>query len=216
MTCGDYMAHWNDCLDAATPPSPILRARWIDHEANCPDCRRLGIVYEALSKTLPTPRPSSSMAGRILSAWEHSALDPAILPLIPRWRRSAAVLAVLAASAVIAAVVRFAPPPARVQPEATPASRPWDVALADAASATLELARETSAPVARIGQDVLVASRVDRDPTPSRASGTMVESVSRNLSEGIRPIEGTARRAFSFLLAPERPAKTSPSRDPGA
>jgi hypothetical protein len=101
-----------------------------------------------------------------------------------------------------------------------PRQRNLSAALAQATSATLDLAREASAPAARLGQDVYIAG-LPREigwPVaiePSAASSEMIQSVSRTVKSGVGPLSGSARRAFSFLIAPAS-GRISAQDDPGA
>ena len=113
-----------------------------------------------------------------------------------------------------------APAPAHVR-----AIDPGDLteALADATSATWDLAREASAPAARVGRQVLddaaaipgtpsaLAMPVAVAPAPE-----VWQTVGDRLSAGVRPLSGTARRAFSFLLGPppDGDGRGAPPRPP--
>jgi hypothetical protein len=85
---------------------------------------------------------------------------------------------------------------------------PLTDALADATSATWDLAREASAPAARLGRDVLGAAALPGSPTapetpdPSASAAVVLRQVGDRVNEGVRPLSGSARHAFSFLLGP--------------
>jgi hypothetical protein len=109
-------------------------------------------------------------------------------------------------------------------------SRVLTVALAEATSATLDLARSASEPAARISRQMLDAatepeSRPGGTDMPKRATdvvaampafkslapdpsiaGAMLHEVGGQLALGVSPLSRTARHAFSFLLGPA-PAK---------
>ena len=85
------------------------------------------------------------------------------------------------------------------------ATRPLGDSLAEATSATWELAREASAPAARIGRVAWIEA-----PAPSPAIGVappspspgVLREVGSRVGAGVRPLSGTARNAFGFLLDP--------------
>ena len=97
-----------------------------------------------------------------------------------------------------------------VEPPRT--ERPITESLAEATSATLSLARETSAPAARVGKQVLASATLPKADwpveMPTRAEpAEVLQSVGSRVEEGVRPLSGAARSAFSFLLpsAPKAP-----------
>jgi hypothetical protein len=103
---------------------------------------------------------------------------------------------------------RVAPPP-----------RPLLESVADATSATLALARETSAPAARIGREVLSSANLSSTDwtvsLPSNEAGNVLQSVGSQVEAGVRPLSGTARSAFGFLLpavAPDAAVAKQPSK----
>ena len=81
-------------------------------------------------------------------------------------------------------------------------------ALAHATSATRDLARATSELVARIGREVInlaVSAGPDRSVPPSLAENPapdVLQDLGHRVDEGIKPLSGTARHAFGFLLGP--------------
>jgi hypothetical protein len=118
--------------------------------------------------------------------------------------------------------------------EPTAGSTALNRALAEATSATWDLARSASEPAARISRDVLDAT-TQGDPRPNEAGGpsstdppgameglaslsvpmpsldplapdasTVLQQVGDHLSAGVQPLSSTARHAFSFLLGPPR------------
>ena len=223
MTCRDYQALWNSCLDEPGILTSSLGDVFAAHEADCPPCRRIGFTYRMLMKRLPAPNSPSGLADRIVSAWEGRRHGVRIFPAPRTWRRPVGLVISCAAAVLLAVVLRgwAVPSPKRLLPLERTAVRSWDVALASTASATLDLARETSAPVARIGQDVFHAAGLKAQMPPLQAgssdsSETMVGAVSRRVNAEIRPLGGTARRAFSFLITPKPPDRRPSSRDSGA
>ncbi|MFO0887685.1 MAG: hypothetical protein U0790_00915, partial [Isosphaeraceae bacterium] len=72
-------------------------------------------------------------------------------------------------------------------------------AVAEFTSASLSLAKQTSAPAARLGLDALARP----EPTDTPEEGVSLQQLGTRLGEEISPLRGSTRRAFSFLLAPE-------------
>jgi len=110
-------------------------------------------------------------------------------------------------------------PPAGHAPEPTAQNESLTLAgaLADAASSTLELARETSAPAGRVGRAVFAsasASLPDAEtPAPDVSvvpNSRVLRSVGGRVGAGVRPLSGSARNAFGFLL------RTAPGDEPVA
>ena len=88
-------------------------------------------------------------------------------------------------------------------------------ALADATSATIDLARETSAPVGRV---VLASTRITAsEPSlPLRVpsvvpTADVLRSVGNRVGAGVKPLSGSARGAFGFLI---RSAPVEPRPEP--
>jgi hypothetical protein len=224
MTCRDHALLWNACLDEPSCLTPDRRRELDAHEASCPSCQRIGAAFRILTDHLPAPTPPTGLSDRVIAAWEGRGLGEGVAPTLLGWRTAYALAACAAAAIPVAFFLRGwtgrDPAPARPIARISPA-RPWNVALADTASATLDLARETSAPVARIGKDALVASRWNRGDVPAdvaapRSAETLVDEVSRRVNAGIRPLGGTAKRAFSFLSAPSPPTRVRSPGDSGA
>jgi len=118
-------------------------------------------------------------------------------------------------------------------------SRLLNDALAEATSATWDLARSASEPAARISRQMLDAA-IEPDsrprdlgnrgreaevsvtmptltslaPDPS-AAGTMLQEVGDRLASGVGPLSSTARHAFGFLLGPA-PTKLEGRKTPPA
>jgi hypothetical protein len=118
---------------------------------------------------------------------------------------------------------------------------PLNRALAEATSATWDLARSASEPAARISRDVLDAATVAEpgsgeapmvdaatgtsdglaslsvpmpslDPLAPEATAGVLQQVGDQLSAGVGPLSSTARHAFGFLLgAPGAPAESGPN-----
>jgi len=92
-------------------------------------------------------------------------------------------------------------------------------ALVDATSATLFLAREASAPAARVGREVLAeADFSGSTPAVGLPEGVVPTAVFRGVGErvnaGVRPLSGTARSAFGFLLGTPDPQSRATTTAP--
>ncbi len=224
MTCHDFLEGWNARID--DPGSfAIERADALDaHSKSCEPCRRLSSGFRLVALVTPPPSVPEGLSERILTAWSASERLDRRNWFPGRW---AGVAGFAAAAALLLAI--FTPWAPRVGRDAdvsvmqTPKARHLGSALARATSATLDLAREASAPAARLGQNLYVASL----PTeiawpvgiePSSATSELFQSMSRRVNSSVRPLSGSARRAFSFLSAPSTGAavKESTKNDAGA
>lgn len=216
MTCDDYRALWNRRLDDPASFEDSSLARIAAHDDACPPCRQLGASFRIMLRPLTPPAVPEGLADRILASWDRDTPD-----VVPSRRPAARVVAIaigLAAAALLGVWLVPRPVPARREGRPTivvvvpRAVRPWASSLADATSATLDLAREASAPAARVGQEVFIASGraevswpVAIEP-PKPPSG-MLESVSKSVNSGVKPLSDSARRAFSFLAPASRPPR---------
>ena len=105
-----------------------------------------------------------------------------------------------------------------------PMSRPLGTALADATEATIDLAREASAPAARIGREILdldnlMDSVTIKGPAPIAEDSTasdLIQNVGQRVNASVRPISGSARHAFSFLLGPLPGPDPAPAESQGS
>jgi hypothetical protein len=109
--------------------------------------------------------------------------------------------------------------------------------MADATTATWDLARTTSEPAARLGRRFLDAAiRTDapdaavpnafssaaawplpsvlRTVAPAAASSDLLQGVGDELSAGVRPLSARAREAFKFLRTPLPRRGGDPPRRP--
>jgi hypothetical protein len=229
MNCRDFERCWNERLDARSAAPAGLDRAMEAHAADCPSCRALGARYQALAQALlaagPSPAPPPGFADRVLAAAVAEAGRGRLLALrlIRRLAPMAAAAVVLAAGAVLLqgwARDRAAPAPVA-------RARPIDPdglteALALASSATWALAREASAPAARVGRQVLEPAEPAETtpellamPVEVPLAAEVLQSVGDRVNAGVRPLEGTARHAFGFLLGaapdddrpPPRPAE---------
>ena len=231
MNCLDFRNYWNDRLDAGQLSDVERLADALIHEKACADCHRIASGYRALTALLPLPSspelPSPACADRVLErlASRRWTLSPKRLPL-----------AIAAAAAVFLCVatgllVRFNNPSSLETPVAGvqvhPSSRSLSLAFAEASKATWAFARDTSAPASRVGNDVFgVANPAEAAPRLSfsipldvtvkvDSSSEALRSLGRRVNDGVRPLSGTARTAFGFLLggAQQAPPKIN---EPGS
>lgn len=220
MECRDFERLWNERIDAREAEMDgALEA----HAASCAPCRALTARYQTLLHVLraagPPPAAPAEFADRFLRSLDRSR------PLPLRNKRPwQAVLPVAVAAALLMVVLfnrRTEPPLAqRTKLPAPRGVKPIDPqslsdALALARSATLDLARETSAPAARIGREVLGAASLPEAatlPLPESVppSADVLQSVGDRVSAGVRPLSGTARHAFGFLFSPPEGGQVAP------
>jgi hypothetical protein len=227
MTCRDSERLWNELLDARDAARPELETALEAHAADCPACAAIAARYQSLRRAIAAWGPATAPAGfaaRVVRAAEQAEPPGGVLPFrrplaVPRgaWLAAAAVL-------VASAVVFWTAPLGKRDrladaPTPPPAAGGLDFsdALADATSATLELARGASAPAGRLGRDVLASAGLPSasPPAPEVAavpSADVLRSVGDRVGAGVRPLSGSALHAFGFLLpsdaaeAPEAPA----------
>jgi hypothetical protein len=216
MLCQNFEHLWNLRIDAGSASDPTLDRALDEHAEVCARCRLIDQRYRtlrlALSALGPPASPSLGFADRVLAARDQLESVPRPIRLVRSPIRWAA--AVAAAAAVLAAVALTA----RIEPQtddqpAPPrapvlASRPLDEALAEATSATLSLARATTDPAGRVGRQMLDAATVPDAvpdlPTDLAAGPEVLRTVGDRVGSGVRPLSGTARQAFGFLLVEAR------------
>jgi hypothetical protein len=240
--CRDFDRRWNRLLDRRDPPpaGPDLHADGdadlAAHAAHCPRCRARAAGYDALRLALDeraraAPEPAApALTARILDAWRAEAAAAEAAAIASRTRpilRAAALAAALALAIGLGLLSRGPrrPDPA---PAVTAAARPTAVrplaeSLADATAATLDLARETSAPAARLGRLVLASAAPAGEPDPAAEALALPISMApsaevlESVGDGLRPLSGSARRAFGFLLGPATaPTRPAAMPSPGA
>ncbi len=185
------------------------------HVSACDRCRRVSTGYQILSQAVASwpAAPAPSVASRErLRALEFPPARVRRKSRLVYWAPLAA------AAAVFCLVWQGGPAREEVDMLASPAPtprvarpRPLGAALAAATEATIDLAREASAPAARIGREVLEYEEAAATPGPERADAAgevaataseMLHTVGERVNAGVRPISGSARHAFSFLLGP--------------
>ncbi|HEX8201399.1 MAG TPA: hypothetical protein VF590_13005 [Isosphaeraceae bacterium] len=230
MRCRDFERLWNERLDARSGGSPHADRELEAHAAACPSCRSLAGRYRVLQRAIgalgPPPAPPADFAVRCLAAWERAQparaprairfRPPIPVPVPARWAAAAALLLVigLAARSWLSRPHRPGPEVARRDPVTPPVPapapapvRPLADAVADATAATLDLAWETSAPAARVGRavlgDVAIPAATSMPlPVPAGPAPPAWNEVGQRVNAGFRPLSGSARHAFGFLLPP--------------
>lgn len=214
--CREFESAWDAVLDTrpTDAPGPALG----DHAAACPSCRAVHarnlLLVQALRSLGPPPAGRDGFAERVLAAL---ALEPvaAVLSIRARVVRFAAAAAIIAAL-VVGGRAWTSRPTIEAPVAVTPPAEPADLteALATATSATFDLAREASAPAARVGRQVLDSAEFPETGSALGFSETMLpaatvwRTVGDRVNAGVQPLGGSARHAFGFLLGstPDDPA----------
>lgn len=200
------------------------------HSRGCARCRRAQTGYGALRQALASwsagpISPPADLADRVLAALSSRAVPPAGVARPAPWRAIGLAGAAAAAAGIVLAIApgfdRDGPGPKAAPPVPSsrrPEARGLDDSLAEATAATWDLARCASEPAARLGRGVLgivvragsppeagppvTLRSVFRGPIGSPPASSLVQGLGERVSAGVRPLSSTARRAFSFLLAP--------------
>ncbi|QDV38038.1 zf-HC2 domain-containing protein [Tautonia plasticadhaerens] len=242
MSCREVDEAWTlrlDALRAGRGPADALGPLPDEleaHLARCPSCRGRAVGYATLAQAIgglgPSPMPSASLSGRILDEF-RAGPAPRVVPIrrgpaIARWAAAAAAVAL-----VVVGLRAMRPGPgAAPEPPWTPREvaeappRPLTEAVAEAAEATVAIARKTSGPAARLGRDVFGRGPIEAEqvvgaiePTASIVDGGTAERVvtliGSGLEAGVRPLSKPTRSAFSFLLPNLPPADDPPAADRG-
>ncbi len=219
MTCREFLDLWNARLDGSEAPSLADLER---HSAGCEACRARGQGFAAIAQGLPklaTLAPPPGFADRVVLAL--AAPEPRTIRFPRPW--AASIVGLAAAASIALVFVRPRPAPAPIL--AAPPPRSLALAFSDATTATLDLAREASAPAARIGHDLLGSASPSALPSPAIGrldpSGAieptgMVETIGRKVEAGVGPLTGSARSAFGFLSLPKPPARPATTGRDGA
>ncbi|HEV3165495.1 MAG TPA: hypothetical protein VGZ22_15820 [Isosphaeraceae bacterium] len=219
MICRDFERMWNAVLDAPDGAAPAIEQSLEAHAAACPACRAVAARYQTLRQALRAwstpPAPAADFADRFVASTERLARPSTIRWTIPkgglvRWSAAAALLlaGLLTLRLGLSGNGRPSLPVARSHSHS---SRPLTAALADATLATWDLARSASEPAARVGTEVLgtevLGAAAEPAGSPGLAlpvAGASTSDVLHNLGDrinsGVRPISGSARHAFGFLL----------------
>jgi hypothetical protein len=220
LNCPDFERLINQQLDARGAAAPEVDQALAGHAAACPACRSTALRYQTLRQaiaalSLHAPLPPVDFAARFPADWASHTLEVEdgetgpIRKFRPAFRILASAAVVLLAVWVGARSSWRLPPGHRVA--APPLTRPIDShalsnALAEATSATWDLARATSAPAARVGLEVLdEAGRTETAaalslPDEVGSTAEVFQEVGQRVNEGVAPLSGTARHAFGFLI----------------
>jgi hypothetical protein len=232
MQCRDFKRLLDEQLDARHAASPEVERALESHGSACPACQAEALRYQTLRQAIAAwaspPAAPADFAERFLDHWEHagSAVEEAAPPWIVKFRPAQVTLAAAAAASLLLAVLlgvrsgwrAWPSRPGGAPPAVARAIDPgaFSDALAAATSATWDLARATSAPAARVGLDVLDATELSETTAslslsvePGSAS-EVFQDVGERVNEGVRPLSGTARNAFGFLLGPALPPPEAP------
>lgn len=247
MNCESFETCWQDLLDGVDL-SPCAQEELDAHASQCESCREAHQGYLILARMVTSPRfatvpVSDDLADRVMRAWTREAdaaaagpvflIDHARGAMAPAAHKAPRLLRLtLAASLLLAFVpvaVRFsnwhnkpklpsATSLAANQPALHPPTPPLGEALARTTEATVELARATTAPAARLGRFMLASTPVD-DATvpPDMVSGDRAgvvappEEPDTGWRDRVRPIMQPATSAFGFLLL--KPTPASPPGD---
>jgi hypothetical protein len=223
MNCHDFERVLNEQLDARCDASAEVERFLETHASACAPCREVAARYATLRQVLlasgPAPVPPADFVDRFLTA--GLAVPPRRTLVIPLRTWGAALAIAASLLVIVAAPGRFGADRARPGPVHATAPRvkaidpqSLTVALALARSATLDLARDTSGPATRIGREVLESATVNGTPSlsmdvPVTTSSDVLRNVGERVTEGVGPLSGTARHAFSFLLVTPKAAPKS-------
>ena len=227
MNCREFEKLWDDLLDARWEAPAHLERSLEVHASACSRCRAVSARYQMLRQAISSLRPPTPSAESMerLYALTVPASPPSI-PIVASMARHLLRKSLAAAAAVALAWLGGSwwtsrqpaeqPTPAATRTASVP-HRPLGLALADATEATLDLAREASAPASRIGREMLdlgklSTSGLDVPPdsvedeseseSPDEPASDLFKAVGERVGAGVKPISGSARHAFGFLLGP--------------
>jgi hypothetical protein len=227
MNCRGFENACHALLDHGGDADSHLERELEIHSAECLGCRALYRRFQKLRQAIRSlPAPASASAGFA----EHclAALESEPMPTSMRLRVRPVIYWAAAAAVLFCAALLFragSRPKLDERIAVQPSSgamdepaRPLTESLSDATSATIALARETSAPAARIGRQVMASAALPQGDWPIGVPSTeprgVLESVGSQVEAGVRPLPGAARKAFGFLLptlSSERPAQKAPA-----
>jgi hypothetical protein len=220
--CRTYRQLWNLILDrdrdgAAEPSLSVEIER---HEAACASCRALGVGYRGLVRglqgwTLPVAAPEG-LADRVLARCQEEPVRGTLALFLSPARLAMTSAAAAALLIGVGLGIRYLASPPASAPISVATREPGrgelTEALERATTATLDLAAVTSAPAGRVGRLVLASSGLAgggeklavTTPRPRAldAASDVLRTVGDGVQGGIRPLTGTARHAFGFLLGP--------------
>jgi len=235
MNCRDFETRWNELLDARPAGPSQLESELEAHALACEPCRGISARYQVLRVAISAwPAPPAPSARSI------ERLHALTVPATPGRKRQESspwrTLVPLATAAALLALVWqnwpvsvSTPSSERVPSLAAPvaANRPLGTALAEATEATIDLALEASGPAARIGRELLdldhletpvVLKKVVEPSAPEDDSPTngLFQSVGERVNAGVKPISGSARHAFGFLIGAPTTQEPTPAESRGS
>jgi hypothetical protein len=229
MKCRDFVRLINEQIDARGAISPDLERALESHGLVCAACRAEALRYQTLRQAIAAwsmpPVAPPDFADRFLESWQQAGSEPAEAIPRPTLKLWPALLPIAAAASLLLAVLvglrsglLVQPKGAVSEPRLTRAidSDALSSALAEATTATWDLARETSAPAARVGLEIFDAPGLVETTVALPLAGEaglkpeVVQELGERIDDGFRPISGTARSAFGFLLGPALPPPEAP------
>jgi hypothetical protein len=241
MNCREFETSWNDLLDARSADVSELEQAIEAHASACGRCRAVSSRYQMLRQAISAWSPPPAASAESLERLYELTVPSTSLVIHHRRSRLARLVPLAAAAALLALAwvgwsARQPGPlgenPAPVSNTAFPAAigplmkgRSLDVALAEATEATIDLAREASAPAARIGREILdldnsKGSALIEEPAVIAAdessASDVIHKVGQRVNAGVKPISGSAHHAFGFLFGPPPGPDPTPAESQGS
>jgi hypothetical protein len=191
-----------------------METTWVAHLAKCGVCReanrRYRLLCNALERIGALIVTAPDVTERVVEAWRtQRRLGVADAGSQRRvgWLGPAGIVAAAAAVLVgvwLGQLNRWPEGAPRVAIERSMSERPLSDAIAEATTATLRLALDTSRPATRVGQRLLSSAAEVARSAPSvdvpDPRGVLQDLPGQWLSR-MRPLSQTARQAFGFLLS---------------
>jgi hypothetical protein len=225
MRCEEFDSLCHEQLDLRAGADLRASAALEEHAAVCAICRTTYLRYQILQQALTVaspPTPPVGFVDRCLAAYDGAprifTVRARVLPWVP-WAAAAAILvaAVILTRTGANTPIAANPPRGPALANIVEPPRPFVESLSAATQATMVLARETSAPAARIGRQVLDSTSLASPDwgvsLPASDTATLIQSMGDQVEAGVRPFSGTARTAFGFLL-PTAPAAPASAKGP--
>ncbi|MDX2035383.1 MAG: hypothetical protein SFX72_01930 [Isosphaeraceae bacterium] len=216
--CRTVRNAWNDRLDGASRPGLDLSTVEA-HLVECSGCREYveGMrLIEQLLAIAPPESPRPLFHAQLLELAESAVREKR--GSINGGTRLAMQLSGVAAGLVAALLLTrgvLMPPPDPVPVDESVVAAELSARLPEvlelASAAGIEFVQEASSPAARLGAVVFGSEQPAGPELPSAVhvplpdSGGMIESVGRRVGGGMKPLAGSARKAFDFLLGPVEP-----------
>lgn len=180
------------------------------HVASCSDCQavasRYGRLEAAIGLWSGTTVLSDGLSDRIVAAVLDDRRSVSILTIDRRAVFAAAALILVALGLGIRHSL-IATRPGSVEVVTTPNPPPLPDALEAARTVTLDLARKTTEPASRVGSRIIAQAKFPTSPQlslsmPVRPASRIISVLGDDVNRGVKPLSGSARNAFGFLLAP--------------